>query len=72
MSEVKIHVIDTGPDIPSEKLDKIFQPYYTTKAGGSGLGLAITRRIVEAHDGRIEVVSQMGQGTDFVITLRAG
>lgn len=70
-SEVAIHVIDTGAGIPSEKLDKIFQPYYTTKAGGSGLGLAITRRIVEAHDGRIEVVSQMGQGTDFVITLRA-
>lgn len=70
MSEVKIHVIDTGPDIPSEKLDKIFQPYYTTKAGGSGLGLAITRRIVEAHDGRIDVLSQIGQGTDFVITLR--
>lgn len=70
-SEISLHVIDTGPGIPSEKLDKIFQPYYTTKAGGSGLGLAITRRIVEAHDGRIEVVSQMGQGTDFVITLRA-
>lgn len=69
--EIALHVIDTGPGIPSEKLDKIFQPYYTTKAGGSGLGLAITRRIVEAHDGRIEVVSQMGQGTDFVITLRA-
>lgn len=69
-SEVAIHVIDTGAGIPSEKLDKIFQPYYTTKAGGSGLGLAITRRIVEAHDGRIEVVSQIGQGTDFVITLR--
>lgn len=68
--EIALHVIDTGPGIPSEKLDKIFQPYYTTKAGGSGLGLAITRRIVEAHDGRIEVVSQMGQGTDFVITLR--
>lgn len=68
--DVAVHVIDTGPGIPNEKLDKIFQPYYTTKAGGSGLGLAITRRIVEAHDGRIEVVSQMGQGTDFVIRLR--
>lgn len=68
--EVAVHVIDTGPGIPSEKLDKIFQPYYTTKAGGSGLGLAITRRIVEAHDGRIDVLSQIGQGTDFVITLR--
>ena len=64
-----IHVIDTGPGIPPETLDRIFTPYFTTRSGGSGLGLPTTRRIVEEHGGRIDVVSTPGKGADFSITL---
>lgn len=66
---VQLHVIDTGPGIPPEVQTKLFTPYFTTKAGGSGLGLPTTRRIVEAHLGRIEVHSEVGKGTDFVVTV---
>lgn len=65
----EIHVTDTGPGIDANRLPQIFTPYFTTKASGSGLGLPTTRRIVEAHDGEIEVVSEEGRGTDFVIRL---
>lgn len=64
-----VHVIDTGPGIAPEALPRIFAPYFTTKAGGSGLGLPTTRRIIEAHGGRIDVFSQPGKGTDFMLTL---
>jgi signal transduction histidine kinase len=64
-----VHVIDTGPGIPDDMREKVFQPYYSTKKGGTGLGLAITRRIVEEHDGSIAVHSEAGRGTDFTITL---
>ncbi len=62
-----LSVIDTGPGIPPEVLPRIFQPYFTTKAGGSGLGLPTTRRLVEAHQGRVEVVSEAGRGTSFTL-----
>ena len=71
VSEAVIHVIDTGPGIDEEKRDEIFKPYFTTKRGGSGLGLPTTRRIVEAHGGRLELVSEPGRGTDFAIVLPA-
>jgi signal transduction histidine kinase len=67
--EVAIHVIDTGPGIPPEKHAEIFRPYVTGRKGGSGLGLAVTRRIVEEHGGRIELFSEPGKGSDFVIML---
>jgi signal transduction histidine kinase len=65
----ELHVIDTGPGIAPESLPRIFQPYYTTKAGGSGLGLPTSRRLVEEHAGRLEVHSDPGRGSDFVISL---
>lgn len=68
---VQLHVIDTGPGISADVLPKLFTPYFTTKAGGSGLGLPTTRRIVEAHLGRIEVHSEVGKGTDFAISIPA-
>ncbi|GJQ30522.1 MAG: hypothetical protein HBSAPP03_24060 [Phycisphaerae bacterium] len=68
---LQIHVIDTGPGIAPDVLPKLFTPYFTTKAGGSGLGLPTTRRIVEAHQGRIDVHSEPGKGSDFVIALPA-
>lgn len=64
-----IQVIDTGPGIPQEARQKMFQPYFTTKAGGTGLGLPTSRRIVEAHHGRMDVVSESGRGTDFQIRV---
>jgi signal transduction histidine kinase len=68
---VIIHVIDTGPGMDPEVLETIFQPYFTTKSAGSGLGLPTTRRLIEAHGGRIEVFSQPGKGTDITIILPA-
>lgn len=70
--ELAIHVIDTGPGITPEQRTRIFEPYFTTKRGGSGLGLPTTRRIVEAHGGRLELVSEAGRGTDFAILLPGG
>ena len=64
-----LHVIDTGPGIPEEVAKTIFVPYFTTKSGGSGLGLPAARRIIEAHHGTLEVHSEPGRGTDFVMTL---
>ncbi len=66
---VVLHVIDTGPGIAADAAERIFDPYFTTKSGGSGLGLPTTRRIIEAHGGKIELHTEEGRGTDFVITL---
>jgi signal transduction histidine kinase len=71
ITAVQVHVIDTGPGIPQDVFAKIFTPYFTTKAGGSGLGLPTTRRLIEAHGGRLEVFTDAGKGTDFVVTLAA-
>jgi signal transduction histidine kinase len=67
--EARIDVIDTGPGIAREHLDKIFLAYYSTKRGGTGLGLPMTRRIVEAHGGRLDVCSEPGKGSQFTIRL---
>lgn len=64
-----LEVIDTGPGIPSESLERIFQVYYSTTKGGSGLGLPTTRRIVHEHNGGIKVESEPGKGTRFIIDL---
>ena len=66
---VVIQVIDDGPGLPPEMVDRMFTPFFTTKAQGSGLGLAIIRKIVDAHDGRIDVSSAPGLGTRFTVTL---
>jgi nitrogen-specific signal transduction histidine kinase len=65
---VVVDVADNGPGIPSELADKIFDPFFTTKAQGSGLGLAIVSKIVDAHDGRIDM-SSSSAGTRFSVTL---
>ena len=62
---VWVHVADTGGGIPQEKINRIFQPYFTTKEEGSGLGLMIVQRIVREHGGRIELESHTGEGTTF-------
>ena len=65
---VLVDVEDDGPGIPTELTDKIFDPFFTTKPQGSGLGLAIVSKIVDAHDGRIDV-SSSNAGTRFRVTL---
>ncbi|HTD66138.1 MAG TPA: ATP-binding protein [Candidatus Limnocylindria bacterium] len=62
-------VSDTGGGIPQDLLNRIFEPFYTTKKKGSGLGLMIVQRIVRDHGGRIQLESNVGQGTTFRIWL---
>ena len=69
---VEIRVADQGIGIAPENLDKIFRLYYTTKAGGSGIGLAMVYRIVQMHDGRIDVESTVDKGTTVTLTLPGG
>ncbi|RKZ25774.1 hypothetical protein DRQ20_04450, partial [bacterium] len=65
----KIEIKDTGPGIPEEVREKIFEPFFTLDPKGTGLGLSITKKIVELHGGRIEVESEEGKGSVFAITL---
>jgi two-component system nitrogen regulation sensor histidine kinase GlnL len=69
---VQIEVMDDGPGVPADVMDKIFSPFFTTKPQGSGLGLAIVRKIVDAHDGRIDVSARAERGTRFRVTLPLG
>ena len=64
-----VRVRDNGCGIPSDKLEHIFNPFFTTKQKGTGLGMAITKKIVEAHAGTIDVLSEPGRGTEFVVAL---
>lgn len=67
--DVVVEVVDDGPGMDSETLEKCFQVYYSTKKAGSGLGMATVRRIVEAHGGRMEVASSPGNGTRVRMTF---
>jgi signal transduction histidine kinase len=67
--EVQIIFEDTGIGIREENLQKIFNPFFSTRSDGTGLGLSITKNIVEQHGGKIEVESQINVGTKFVIKL---
>ncbi|MEJ2032539.1 MAG: ATP-binding protein [Deltaproteobacteria bacterium] len=69
---VRIAVRDQGTGIAPENLEKIFDPYFTTKSESSGLGLAVSRSIIERHGGRLNVASTSGQGALFEILLPAG
>jgi two-component system nitrogen regulation sensor histidine kinase GlnL len=66
---IQIEVTDDGPGVPADVMDRIFSPFFTTKPQGSGLGLAIVRKIVDAHDGRIDVSAPAGGGTRFRVTI---
>jgi signal transduction histidine kinase len=66
---VEVSVSDSGPGVPPEVADRIFSPFFTTKPQGSGLGLAIVRKIIDAHDGRIDIGGRQGGGTTFRVTL---
>lgn len=66
---LKISIKDTGPGIDAEVMDRIFEPFFSTKDRGSGLGLSITNSIISAHGGKIEVQSQLNKGTEFALYL---
>jgi len=66
---VIVDVSDDGPGVATNLSDRIFDPFFTTKPQGSGLGLPIVRKIVDAHDGRIDLNSTPGKGTRFRVTL---
>jgi two-component system sensor histidine kinase AtoS len=66
---VVVDVADDGPGVPADLSDRIFDPFFTTKIKGTGLGLGIVRKIVDAHDGRIDLSSNAETGTRFRVTL---
>ena len=66
---VWVSISDTGSGIPEEKLNRIFQPFFTTKKKGSGLGLMIVQRIIRDHGGKIDLESKPGRGTTFRVWL---
>ena len=74
--QLSVHIADTGIGIPAEKLDAIFEPFVqvdtgpTRRSGGTGLGLPISRRLVEAMEGSLHVVSEMGVGSTFTLELK--
>jgi signal transduction histidine kinase len=70
-NHVEIHIKDTGYGIKPENISKVFEPFYTTKdvGQGTGLGLSISYGIINDHGGKIEVMSEIGVGTEFVIIL---
>ena len=66
---LELRVADTGPGIPREDLDRVFDPYFTTRNQGTGLGLATVRTVVEAHGGRVRIASEPGRGTEVTLDL---
>ncbi|HEY6333787.1 MAG TPA: ATP-binding protein, partial [Blastocatellia bacterium] len=66
---VEVKISDTGIGISEESLTKVFEPYFSTKQSGFGLGLAVTKKIIEEHQGHIEVSSRLNEGTTFTLTL---
>jgi len=69
---VRVSVVDCGPGIAPEKLEQIFESFYTTKAQGMGLGLAVCRSIITAHNGKLWATSNPGRGATLHFALPAG
>ena len=64
-----VSVSDTGVGLPADKLDQIFNSFFTTKAGGTGMGLSISRSIIESHGGQLWAANNNGRGAIFHFTL---
>lgn len=70
-SFIEVQFKDTGCGIPQENIKKLFDPFFTTKSRGVGLGLAVSHGIIERHQGKINVVSTIGKGTTFTVSVPA-
>jgi len=68
-THLRLQVIDTGPGIAPDQLQRVFELFFTTKSSGTGLGLAVAQKIIERHGGTIAVDSEVGKGTTFTIEL---
>jgi signal transduction histidine kinase len=68
-TELWLRVRDNGPGIPAAAQREVFSPFYTSKPTGNGLGLAISKKLIDAHGGSVELASEAGVGTEFVVTL---
>ena len=70
-AKLRVRIRDNGPGIPAEKLEAVFQPFYSTKLsrGGTGLGLSISSEIVRRHGGALKVESEPGEGACFIVEL---
>jgi two-component system sensor histidine kinase PilS (NtrC family) len=66
---VRLSVLDSGPGVPSDQVDRIFNPFFTTRAGGSGLGLSVVHRAVQVHGGVVLVGRGADRGAEFVVYL---
>jgi signal transduction histidine kinase len=66
---LRIHIRDDGPGIPPEIQDRIFVPFFTTKKTGTGIGLPLAQKIVHAHGGVLDMNSEVGKGTEFIIKI---
>jgi signal transduction histidine kinase len=66
---VRLSVADTGHGMTAESVERIWEPFYTTKTSGTGLGLSVTHRIIQEHGGAVEVTSEVGRGTTFLISF---
>jgi two-component system, NtrC family, sensor kinase len=64
---IEVRVADSGVGIPKENVGRLFDPFFTTKSSGTGLGLAVTYGIIQQHDGKIEIKSEVGRGTVFIL-----
>ena len=69
--KIQIGFVDTGNGINDSTIEKIFEPFFTTKDDGTGLGLAIVRKIIELHEGSINIVSEFKKGTEIMVNLPA-
>ncbi|MCW8333504.1 sensor histidine kinase [Vibrio paucivorans] len=68
-NELKISVQDSGPGVPAELQSKIMEPFFTTRSQGTGLGLAVVQMVCRAHDGRLELISEQGDGACFTMCI---
>ena len=68
-NQCRIEIRDNGEGIPKENLERLFEPFFTSKATGSGLGLTNTQNIILSHGGSIRVKSEIGKGTSFLISF---